>query len=307
MSKFGFVLAVSSLCCGGCQPSRAITELPGSIEIQLPAETVELGVAFPLTVVQVKQKKSVESVERGESVKQAAASFNQNSLPPLVLQLLETDLRRSQGLVRVQNVYRAYCFEPGLHTWPQYGLQIEVLASLDAKNPGSIELPGDVLPLPRSWTKILGRGAAALLLLIVLQRFWRRRLRRKAAEKNSSLADNPQVHPADRALQRLQELARNPCTTQAQIDAYFVEISNILRLFLVEQFAVPALEMTTEQLHGFLQKHPFLVLAERQRLDQVLNLCDQVKFAGLAGGAARREQASEFAGRFLDHSRGIDA
>jgi hypothetical protein len=295
LSKLGFLLAASSFCWSACQPSTAITEPPGSLNIQLSAESVELGKAFTLTVVQVGQEG------------QAVASFDESSLPPLVLQLLDTDLHSEQGLVREQRVYRAFSFEQGLQIWPQYGLQIEVLGSLDADDPGVIELPGDVLPLPRSWARILVRAAAILLFSVVFLRYRSRRLRRQSAAHDPALVDAPQVHPADQSLQRLQILLENPCTNPAQVDAYFVEISRILRLHLVEQFAVPALEMTAEQLHAFAKKHQLLPLSERQRLDQTLGLCDQVKFAGFEGSAPYREQAMERACLFIIHCRGIDA
>jgi hypothetical protein len=76
----------------------------------------------------------------------------------------------------------------------------------------------------------------------------------------------------------LQELKTKQLWQQGKIKEYHSELSHILRGYLEDQFAMPALESTTEELIGILQKRNF----EENVIDKtqyLLKTADLVKFA----------------------------
>ena len=82
--------------------------------------------------------------------------------------------------------------------------------------------------------------------------------------------------PHERALQRLRSAPR---TTAAEIEAFYVEVSAVLRLYLEERFGLRAPERTTEEFLRELESGAALAREHRAELKQFLSQCDLVKFA----------------------------
>jgi C4-dicarboxylate-specific signal transduction histidine kinase len=127
------------------------------------------------------------------------------------------------------------------------------------------------LPVSR-WPWIV--GGAALLAALVAYLWWRRRRRPRAA-----VVALPRARPAhEQALEALRRLESQRLPLDGKFGEHHVRLSEILRRYLEDGFAVPALEETTEEILFELDRRNF----DRATLKQVGSMCaesDLVKFA----------------------------
>lgn len=122
-------------------------------------------------------------------------------------------------------------------------------------------------------------GTAAIVFLVAVLWWWRRRPR--AARRAS---DETPLPPHVLALRALARLRSAPRATAGEVDAFYVEVSRILRLYLEQRFGLHAPERTTEEFLAELNgRGPQSPLDDRQRgaLAGFLRQCDLVKFARL--------------------------
>ncbi|MBB4078934.1 hypothetical protein GGR28_001551 [Lewinella aquimaris] len=114
------------------------------------------------------------------------------------------------------------------------------------------------------------------ILGLVLIGFGVREYRRRQAAVAPPPPPPPPAHI--RALTELDALEARELWQRGKTDEYYVELTHILRAYLEGQFGIPALEMTTRQITGALQRAG-LDEASRDELAQLLRLSDEVKFA----------------------------
>ena len=95
--------------------------------------------------------------------------------------------------------------------------------------------------------------------------------------------------PAQAALAQLRTLAAVPCETPAEVEAFFVALSAVVRQYMEERFGVHAPELTTEEFLIAAQDAHELPAHERAFVGEFLATADQVKFAGVrpSGASAR--------------------
>lgn len=88
--------------------------------------------------------------------------------------------------------------------------------------------------------------------------------------------------PAKVALERLRALENAPLAERAQVESFYVDLSDILRTYVEDRLHIPALECTTRELVQTLV-HPSVQHQVPSgipgQLEQVLSLADLVKFA----------------------------
>lgn len=94
--------------------------------------------------------------------------------------------------------------------------------------------------------------------------------------------ENTPPDPAKMALERLRALENAPLVKRAQVEAFYVDLSDILRTYIEDRLHIPALECTTRELVQILVgpsvQHQVPSGIPGQ-LEQVLFLADLVKFA----------------------------
>jgi hypothetical protein len=148
-------------------------------------------------------------------------------------------------------------------------LQLEVTTLLAGAEP-ALEAPGPPFP-PRAalWPWLL--GGAALLLVILAAAF----LRRRQAAPAATVAVPPHVA----ALRELARLRGSPRRTPAEIDAFYVATSHVLRVYLEQRFGLHAPERTTEEFLLEVEGGGPLSAAQCVELRRFLDQCDLVKFA----------------------------
>ncbi len=150
------------------------------------------------------------------------------------------------------------------------------------------------------WIPVVVGG---VILLFVLIRVWHRRRFRI----------DPPVPPEQRsiaphmaAFEALDALGRVLPAEVAEEDAFYVDLSRIVRRYLHERFGMSALEMASHEILAFLvgENRPAY---GREQLQVLLARCDHVKFGrGSAGSAAAREAvalAREFIGAAASRDR----
>lgn len=267
LAPYAYVLLLALV--AGCDGDAPIADVP--LTIEAGAQEVELGRAFPLTVV------------RTWSRAQAPAAWNDEALAPLEVRLLEVARREDDRRVEETRRYLGYAFTLTDVSLP--GLELRVRRSLDPEAPGPAELPGEPLPepsFPWSWAVV---GVALLAAFVLLLR------RRRAPAATAAPAPAPVPPPPGphvRALKRLARLrARHP-QGRDETQAYYIEASGLVRDYVAERFALPADVMTTEQL-----------VAHQAPLSRVLAPCDLVKFARHAPTATEREQLLDAAESYV--------
>ncbi len=177
-------------------------------------------------------------------------------------------------------------------------LELEVASQLKPGAPLEVEAPlGSLGPrgVPGSprWPFVV----AALALLAAASAFaylvWQARLARSRRRSAYDLSRS--------ALDGLLYGARP--TDHAQMDAFFVELSGIVRRYLEDRFELRSPELTTEEFLGVMSASPDLSRDHQQLLQSFLGRADLVKFAHLLPDPADVEESVEAARRFLEETR----
>ena len=118
---------------------------------------------------------------------------------------------------------------------------------------------------------------------------WRRRARRRSAYEI--------------ARARLNRLLARPRPTAEQVDAFYVELSGIVRRYLEDRFELRAPELTTEEFLASVGESPDLSREHQTLLREFLRQADLVKFAGVQPSNEDIERSIEAARRFLEETR----
>jgi len=174
-------------------------------------------------------------------------------------------------------------------------IPVEIASVLGDQGPRELRPPRGALSEeavrgPRLWPVFV---AAPILIGILLLAV--RALRRRAAER-------ARVNAFDVAMGRLAELAaRLPGPTDA--DAWYVELSAIVRRYIEDRFAIRAPELTSEEFLHVARRSPELGEVHATLLGQFLAGCDRVKFAAYTPADQESAATVASARRFLDETR----
>lgn len=101
----------------------------------------------------------------------------------------------------------------------------------------------------------------------------------------------------------LDALLAAPHPTPDRIDAYFVDLSGIVRRYLEGRFALRSPELTTERFLDLVSASPDLTDDHRALLRDFLRECDLVKFAHVIPSEEAIRQALDAALRFIEETR----
>jgi len=165
-------------------------------------------------------------------------------------------------------------------------------ASLELRAPlgrlGERETPGRNRAL---WVlAMLVAAAAAAYFGIRSWAIWRSRSLRRSAY--------------DLAKADLDALLMAPRPGEREMDAFFVRLSGIIRLYLENRFGLRSPELTTEEFVEELTNSPDLFRSHQRLLREFLDQADLVKFAHLVPDPADVELSLESARSFLEATRG---
>jgi hypothetical protein len=154
-------------------------------------------------------------------------------------------------------------------------LPLDVGAVLADRTDRALRPPPGALPTEvgatRPWPFVIGGAAGALVIAGAVFGWlaWRKRAVRMTQEGAWDLA-----------IRRLAELEARGAPGADQADAWFVELSGIVRHYVEGRYQLRAPELTTEEFLGEARRLVALTAAHRELLGAFLTQCDQVKFAG---------------------------
>ena len=179
-------------------------------------------------------------------------------------------------------------------TTPEFVLTVgSVLEGADA----DVEAPAPLFPSPfRGWWWI-GAGALGLVLLLVAI-WWLRRRRAQRPEPAST-----PLPPHVRALRELTRLRGAPRRTQAEVEVFYVDVSQVLRVYLEDGFGLRAPERTTEEFLPEVERSGVLDATQRAHLRQFLEQCDLVKFAAMYPADDVHTRTFQFAEDLVESTR----
>jgi len=184
--------------------------------------------------------------------------------------------------------------EPQVATTPTQ--TITVTTTLSAEHGAEIEAPGDPFPTPfAGWWWLI--GAVLLVGLIATGIWWRSR--------NQSLQPHAAIIvPAHvKALRELARWRNAKRETPEEIDAFYVAVSQVLRVYLEERFGLHAPEQTTEEFLRDLDGSAALIREYRAELQGFLTQCDMVKFARFVPPDAEHDKAYQLAEALIESTR----
>lgn len=171
--------------------------------------------------------------------------------------------------------------EEGTLTVPRAAFSARELTSSEAEAAATfagIASPDAILPPQRfSTTFWIIAFLAGLLLLVCVFLAYRYLTRKKEAPAIV-------LPPWDVALNRLRELDRRNLPGTGKIDAYYVDLSAILRYYIEDRFHIRAPEQTTPEFLDTANQSGIYTEEQQQFLSDFLRQCDRVKFARLQPG-----------------------
>lgn len=150
--------------------------------------------------------------------------------------------------------------------------------------------------LKNNWEWVAGGVGVAALLALVLYLIFRKR--------PMEIEDNkePDIPYYIRFRTALDELEERRLWQQNKVKLYYIELTDILRGYLEERYQVNALEFTTNQLMASLS-FTEMPADKRERLKNLLELADMVKFAKAHPIGEENEMALRTAQEILDSTR----
>ncbi len=155
---------------------------------------------------------------------------------------------------------------------------------------------------PRPWWTwallgLVGTGLLAGLAYL----WWRRRRRRgKTAVSVQARPDDDQT-PYEAATSWIRQLEESyDLSDPDAVKPFYVELSNALRIYLVQELGVAALERTTREVVAALEQRPDVPSKAVNRVRAVLQLADLAKFAGIRPTTDDHEKALREARAALD-------
>lgn len=128
-------------------------------------------------------------------------------------------------------------------------------------------------------------GISVILIGIGLFVYFRSRPKKEVLKPTA-----PAVPPYEVALLALRQLKEEKLWQQGDVKQYYTRITDILRAYFEQQFNIPALEQTSEELLQHIK--PVTILnQQRDRLRDLLTIADLAKFAKLTPTPEEHERA----------------
>lgn len=154
---------------------------------------------------------------------------------------------------------------------------------------------------PFNWQRFLSLAALGLFLagvIFAIIYFLRKRKKEPAPEPEHRLP------PYEFALMQLHELEKEQLWQNGKIKEYYSRLTDILRLYLEREKAIPAMESTADEVNGMIdQMH--LPKQLKRETKELMSLSAMVKFAKEKPGAGTNERAVETLRRFLEETKPV--
>lgn len=267
---------------------RLDIEAPAGIDIDAPFQEAgdqRLGRFKVIGFIRDSHRNPDGSHRQEQTYTLEAPSSGKHRVPPLRLEMVDSRPDAGKNATGKQEILTE---EVPLDIAP-------VAAALTGKDlkAAAGKLDPDVGGTP--WTTILLAFSAAAIVLssgLLLLRGWRSR-RRIAARRSAY----------DEAIGKLRSLEARGAPESEVADAWFVELSAIVRSYLEHRYDIRAPELTTEEFLLVASRAPELTTAHRTQLTLFLERCDRVKFAGYRPDSNESIDTLSAARAFIEDTR----
>jgi len=143
-------------------------------------------------------------------------------------------------------------------------------------------------------------GLAILVLLVVSWIYRKKLMREKPVVVQKAEPEKP-AH--ERALEQLKVLDGRNLWQQGEVKGYYIELTEIIRLYLERRYGIHAQEQTTDEILKSLEGKE-LPGASRTSLRELLVQADLVKFAKAVPVGAENVLSMQWAVRFVEDTKG---
>ena len=126
---------------------------------------------------------------------------------------------------------------------------------------------------------------------------------RKPDDKPLFVKEKPKIPAHIIALDSIKKLKQKELHKQEDLKPFYTELSNIIRRYIENRFAIPAPEMITSEIINEFEKTEFGNETLKNHLKELLNLSDTVKFAKNKPDAHENEIMFEYAESFVNKTK----
>jgi hypothetical protein len=186
-------------------------------------------------------------------------------------------------------------WEGGVLAIPGLTLEVRDLSPAELEAAAHFE---EIVPVgavtPQRWNRshLLAASLALVIMALLALFLWRRHHRIGAVL--------PPPPPWEVARQRLRELNRRQLPAAGKYEAYYVDLSAILRYYIEDRFTLHAPEQTTPEFLEEAAQTGLFSEAQQQRVSAFLRHCDYVKFAQYRPSTEEMERGYQFVHWFID-------
>lgn len=288
---FRFALWVLCVC-------SAPVALGQQLEASFSADTVSIGEQFTLTITALHGFAEPPSFPAVSDVDSAFGDIVPLGLVSAGLELMESNIRLDSVVYNVTTFALDSARLPPMRVsfdggaaeafTPAVTLPVKSMVTQEATGIRDLADPVEFGIPP--WPYVL-LGIAVVILAGLIWYFF---IRRRPPEVIVRQAADPTRPPHKVALARLRALETAPLVTRSQIEAYYVELSDIVRTYLEHRLGVLALESTTREIGQALvdgEVRHMVPAGLPSQVDRILSLSDLVKFADYSPPADQGQQA----------------
>jgi len=270
-----------------------VVSAEAGVAVQMPAFGEALG-RFEIVDFRPRERRRKDgSTEKSQAYRLQAPFSGRQRLPPLRIEFV--DERQAGGAPQVDAKGHDH-----LNELLTEELIIEIAsvlpqgATIDELRPARGRLrPRGLTLLYRYWPVVLLPLFAAAAFI-----WWRRLQQQRATRLRVSAYD-----VAIGKLAQLRERGLPGPDNPTLVDTWYVVLSDVIRRYLEDRYAVRAPELTTLEFLQEARRTGHLTNAHRGLLSDFLEGCDRVKFAGFCPDVATSRQALAAAERFLKETQ----
>ena len=226
-------------------------------------------------------------------------SFNDTILGKIIVigrSKVDTSFSKDKKSLTLTQKINLTCFDSGFYTFPEIPFRYRLLPDTSVKtaltgmsmlkvNTIKVDTTQVFKPIkgplriPITFLEILPYILLALALIaLVFILIWYVNKRRKH-EPLISIRPKVRLQPYEKALQNLEKLRTRKMWQEGHVKEYHSELTDILRTYIEEGFGIPAMESTTYEIVGKLRQDSVFARPLIDKVDQILQNADMVKFA----------------------------
>jgi hypothetical protein len=303
MKRF-LVLALALADCGGVE-EPVVPEGPVEWSVSASADKTEVQVGEDVTLSLV-----VRHPPGGRYIAPPDTAFepfdvvgkSEETVSPVETRLqVRLAAYRLPGNVEIPGLRIQYQKDAEIASLATDPIPVEIVTSLtpgmteihDIKEPVDLEIPRDFRLL---WWLLVALAATLLAYLIY------RKLRKKPEGVTAPLRAPPLPPPDVEAEAALKRLAEKDLIRRGELEAFYTELSEVMKRYAGRRFDVPYLERTTSEVLSDLKPRK-LTPGAASELRGILEASDLVKFAKLMPDRAEAETSFDLALSWIEKTR----